>query len=279
MKRHACLFTTVLLLVSGMALHGWGQGWATDPDVAWLEARVYTEDGSLGAVGGPWDWSEGSWMVGFVPVGSNLTLDILALNQDGVALYRGVLGGLELTPQFGMGGDTTVLILYRDTEGIAAISADGDILGVALLEPFTAVIEVAVDIKPGSLRNPFNVKSRGSLPVAVLGSEDLDVTTLDPETVTLAGVPARAYAYADVSGDFVSVEGGPDGYMDLVLHVPRALIAAALGAVGHGDIVELVLSATSTDDVPVLGADSVRIINKGRARGHGRAVRRRRRPR
>jgi len=40
---------------------------------------------------------------------------------------------------------------------------------------FTPTIEVPVDIKPTSCPNPLNVKSRGVLPVAILGTADFDV--------------------------------------------------------------------------------------------------------
>ena len=49
---------------------------------------------------------------------------------------------------------------------------------------------VKIDIKPGSCPNPFNAKSKGSVPVAIVGSADLDVTTINPASITLAGVPA-----------------------------------------------------------------------------------------
>ena len=51
---------------------------------------------------------------------------------------------------------------------------------------------VDIDIKPGSCPNPFNAKSKGSVPVAIVGSADLDVSTINPASITLAGVPALA---------------------------------------------------------------------------------------
>jgi len=77
-------------------------------------------------------------------------------------------------------------------------------------EPGTPVlpnIPVAVDIKPGSCPNPLNPKSGGVLPVAVLGSEDFDVTTIDPCTIALnyegksGPAPIRS-AYEDVATPF-----------------------------------------------------------------------------
>lgn len=48
--------------------------------------------------------------------------------------------------------------------------------------------QVPVDVKPTSCPNPLNVGSKGVLPIAILGAEDFDVTTVDPESVRLEGV-------------------------------------------------------------------------------------------
>ena len=69
---------------------------------------------------------------------------------------------------------------------------------------------VEIDIKPGSLTNPVNPKSRGMLPVAILGSnedEDLgfDVSNIDPYSIYLKGLYCPAYPVRwnikDVNGD------------------------------------------------------------------------------
>ena len=46
-------------------------------------------------------------------------------------------------------------------------------------------ILLPVDIKPGSCPNPINVKSKGVLPTEILGTEDFDVTMVDPASVRL----------------------------------------------------------------------------------------------
>jgi hypothetical protein len=87
--------------------------------------------------------------------------------------------------------------------------------------------EVAVDIKPGSCPNPVNVNSRGVLPVAILGTNDLDVTTIDPGTIRLSGVSPLRWALEDVATPYEPLIGkqtandctdaGPDGLTDLTL--------------------------------------------------------------
>ena len=83
--------------------------------------------------------------------------------------------------------------------------------------------EVGVDIKPGSYPNCFNVNGHGVIPVAILGSETLDVTQIDISTLNFAGLVVRVKGNSspqcsveDVSGDFTNPEGAPDGYEDLI---------------------------------------------------------------
>ena len=64
-----------------------------------------------------------------------------------------------------------------------------------------AQVEVAVpvDIKPQSCPNPLNCKTQGLLPVAILGTADFDVTTLDVFSIQLAGVAPLRSALEDVA--------------------------------------------------------------------------------
>ncbi|MFC1675564.1 LamG-like jellyroll fold domain-containing protein [Planctomycetota bacterium] len=61
-------------------------------------------------------------------------------------------------------------------------------------------LQVVVDIKPGGCPNPLNVKSRGILPVAILGSADFDINEIDPTSIQLAGVRPLRSSYEDVTG-------------------------------------------------------------------------------
>lgn len=98
---------------------------------------------------------------------------------------------------------------------------------------------VFVDVKPGSCPNPINPSSRGVLPVAILGTEELDVSNIDPESVRLQGVPPLRWAIEDVVAPFVPPTtdlgcldcgtGGPDGFPDLILKFRAEDIVAALG--------------------------------------------------
>jgi hypothetical protein len=86
-----------------------------------------------------------------------------------------------------------------------------------------ALLEVAIDIQPGSDRNCLNLNGHGVIPVAVLGSAGFDVLEIDPLTLSFAGLGVRVKgngtpqcSYGDVSGDFSSPDGFPDGFLDMV---------------------------------------------------------------
>ncbi|UCC32852.1 MAG: hypothetical protein JSW53_03360, partial [Candidatus Bathyarchaeota archaeon] len=74
------------------------------------------------------------------------------------------------------------------------------------------VISVYVDVKPASWPNPLQLEIKGVLPVAICGTEDFDVTTVDPETVQLTleglgvGVAPLRWSYEDVATPY---EGEP----------------------------------------------------------------------
>jgi hypothetical protein len=82
---------------------------------------------------------------------------------------------------------------------------------------------VLIDIKPGGDDNCVNINGNGVIPVAVLGSADFDVNDINIDTLSFAGLAvrvkgndARQCSVEDVSGDFTTPEGAPDGHPDLV---------------------------------------------------------------
>ncbi|MHC4311997.1 MAG: NHL repeat-containing protein [Planctomycetota bacterium] len=129
-------------------------------------------------------------------------------------------------------------------------------------EPTTVV---AVDIKPGSCPNPLNVKSKGVLPVAILGTADYDITTIDIASIRLAGVEPLRSGYEDVAApvlpadDCNCTEAGPDGFLDLTLKFKTQRIVEAVGDVNHGDGLMLELTGVLYDEMPIEGADCILI--------------------
>ena len=73
---------------------------------------------------------------------------------------------------------------------------------------FECIVQLRIDVKPGSNPNCVNPSSHGVLPVAFFGSQDVDVTTLiDQSNLTYLGAPVEKCSTEDVD---------EDGFGDLV---------------------------------------------------------------
>jgi len=177
---------------------------------------------------------------------------------------------------FGDGQTSTDIIAYHayTTAGeytaiLTAVDSSGNVSTQAFTVVVSGQIEALVDIKPGSCPNPLNVKSKGVLPVAILGTEVLDVSDVDVASVSLAGVAPIRFDYEDVATPFEGElcdchEDGPDGYLDLTLKFDTQEIVAALGDVQDGEELPLSLSVTLVDGTVIEGSDCIRVIKKGK---------------
>ena len=150
-------------------------------------------------------------------------------------------------------------------------------------------IEVPLDIKPTSCPNPLNTKSNGVIPVAILGTEDFDITEIDPATVRLQGILPLRWALEDVATPFELYIGktdcdndcntlGPDGYTDLTLKFDAKELINVFGAdtleitdaevttyeLEDGACLVLKLTGELYDGIPIYGEDVVRILKKGK---------------
>ncbi len=219
----------------------------------------------------------------------------IVLHENGVILlqYRNIDNNpLE------MGGSATVGI--EDETGTKAVQYGGAIGPGEYAIRFSQLartIRVPVDIKPGACPNPFNIGSQGVLPVAILGTSDFDVTTIDPTTVTLVGGqilsedplkrkkkikilvnkqhPLR-WSLEDVGGTpdgplaakidpYQCNNLGPDGHMDILFKFDTQAIAATLGDVEENEPITLQLHGKLRDETPIIGEDVV-IIKGGKER-------------
>jgi hypothetical protein len=117
------------------------------------------------------------------------------------------------------------------------------------------------DIKPGSCPNPLNLKSKGVLPVAVLGTEEFSVTTIDPDTVNLnregfedASVAPICWSYEDVATPFIGELCGchdlkDDDYVDLTLKFDTQELVETLGLSGEaGNRIPLTLTGKLNEE-------------------------------
>jgi hypothetical protein len=119
----------------------------------------------------------------------------------------------------------------RDVKNIAsfAIETDGGLAPIGAPVPIDAeddgisngaayladrTLEVAIDVKPGSDRNPIGLRGRGAIPVAILGTEDFDVADVDQASVRFG--PGEAFPTHRLPHGFEDFDG--DGDPDLILH-------------------------------------------------------------
>jgi hypothetical protein len=147
------------------------------------------------------------------------------------------------------------------------------LLAYALSEEAKCVLDVAVDIKPGSCPNPFNLQQQGVLPAAVLGAEGYDVEDIDPASIRLQGVAPLRWSLEDVATPFSPFRNkssctadcstaGADGLQDLTLKFDAQQIAAALGFVTDGECRSLKLTGKLFSGQAIEGEDVVRLKKK-----------------
>lgn len=138
---------------------------------------------------------------------------------------------------------------------------------------------VVIDIMPGSCPNSFNPRSHGVLPVAIIGTDDLDVTEIDVSSVVLSradglggevgpneGPPGPHSVFEDVATPF---DGEPcdchhattDGVLDLSMKFRTDDVVAALGLDVLQGQVEVVVSGMLLDGTEFTSAaDCLRLV-------------------
>lgn len=126
---------------------------------------------------------------------------------------------------------------------------------------------VPLDIHPGGCPNPLQPERRGVIPVAIVGSTDFDVASIDVATLTLAGVAPLRWNVEDVATPYEPYIGrdsadactsaGEDGYPDLTLKFDAQEIVDTLGEVAPGDVVVFQLAGTLLDGTPLVGEDTM----------------------
>ena len=164
-------------------------------------------------------------------------------------------------------GNNSLVTDATDLDGNPRI--DNGIVDMGAYE-FIHPVKVSVDIKPQSCPNPVNVKSKGVLPVAILGSDVLDVTDIELDTILLEGVGPLRGSYEDVANPVIDetecacTSEGADGYMDLTLKFEIQDIITALGDVFDGEMWMLHLTGKLKDGTPIEGTDCIVIKKKGK---------------
>jgi hypothetical protein len=140
-----------------------------------------------------------------------------------------------------------------------------------------SVVEASVDIRPQSCPNPLNCKSNGVLPVAIAGTLDFDVATIDPASIRLEGASPLSSNVEDVTApvepftgkqdcDLDCMATEPDGIPDLTLKFNVQDVIENLGvSVEDGACVVAKVTGNlraTEGGRPIVGEDVVRILCK-----------------
>ena len=116
----------------------------------------------------------------------------------------------------------------------------------------TEVIEVGIDIKPGSDPNSINPNSKGTIPVAILSSADFNA----PESIGRAsltfGRTGSEASLASCKG--IGEDANGDGLLDLICHFTTQQTSFQ-----EGDV-EGIIEGKTVDGTPITGKDSVQIV-------------------
>jgi hypothetical protein len=186
-----------------------------------------------------------------------------AVNYSYNDLWQNALGATDGNPIDG-GGNISADPLYNPDYTLQAGSpcigaaSDGEDIGRLFDQCRCAppVLEVTIDIKPGSDPNSINPKSKGKIPVAILSTADFDAPgQVDRDALTFGPTGDEA-SLAFCSRSPEDVDG--DGYADLVCHFYTAKTGFQSGDE------EGILKGQTVDGASIEGRDAVNIVPKGK---------------
>lgn len=185
------------------------------------------------------------------PCGSTLFIvdDAELVGEPPAAIYKvPATGGLPIalysglplrTPAF---GEITA-------DGSSLFIADAGHFGPGTIYKLSLILNVSIDIKPGSYPNTINPKSKGVISVAILTTNDFDATTVDPLSIKFG--PNGALEFHG-KGHIEDVDG--DGDIDMVLHFNTQMTG-----IQYGDT-KASLSGKTIGGQAITGMDAIQTV-------------------
>lgn len=182
-----------------------------------------------------------------------------AMNDVGQFVGRATIPGLgQVHAVLWQDGVLTDLGSLGDSSVACSINKAGLIVGETRPAPhwgnmhaclWIPLITVQVDVKPGDSENSINPRSKGVTPVAIMSTDEFEISALDPSSVVFAGTSPICWAFEDVDSD---------GDQDVVLFFrTEALIVA------EGDT-EVGLTGKACDGREIEGTDSIKIVGRAK---------------
>jgi hypothetical protein len=172
-------------------------------------------------------------------------VDVQFIATDGSASFASIPAGNILT----FYPDTATYEAGADNAGSISITTGGNTFTI---EPGEIIekIQASIDIKPSGTPNTINIKKDMTVTVALLGSASFDINTVDKTSLKFGGTtlqPAAKTSLQDVNADSL---------LDIVVQFKVPALGFAVSDT------EGCLFGLTLDGTPIVGCDSVRIINK-----------------
>jgi len=196
-----------------------------------------------------------SLTVEIIGSGYNISASLEAYDSNGSLLgvvthtYTGSTGQLS---QFTFSAPTGKKIASAVYNGGLNPNAAASI-GTLIIETTNPMIDVSIDIKPGSDTNPINPNSNGNIPVAILSTPDFDAPLLvDLSSLTFGRFGnEESLLFCNEHGEDVNGDGLPD----LVCHFDNQLTMLVHPKFRYGN-----MKGYTVDGTPLKGKDSVTVI-------------------
>lgn len=127
------------------------------------------------------------------------------------------------------------------------------------------LLAITIDIQPFSTQNVINLGTRSHVSVAVIGSDQFDVRTVDPSTARFGpGLATPIHTFTvDSPTDHVR-DVNADGVLDMMFHFDKTAAGLYDLAVGQSWLLEL--TAVTVDGATIAGGEVVKLITNGSPR-------------